>query len=192
MGNNSILESVLHKIEAVKTSRILIAIDGRCASGKTTLAMDIKNAAGGNVIHVDHFFLPPDLRTEARLSEPGGNVDYERFLKEALQPLTEALPFSYKPFNCATRQFGDSIQIQPHRINIIEGAYSCHPLFIGSYNLKIFLTVDKAEQLRRIQQRNGEAAALNFVHKWIPLEEQYFEFFKIDEQCDIKFDSTEK
>ena len=184
MGNSSTLELVIQKIEVVKASHLIVAVDGRCAAGKTTLAMQIKDFLGGNIIHMDHFFLPPEIRTEARLSEPGGNVDYARFLAEVLSPLVKALPFSYKPYDCSKKQFGESIQIRPHRVNIVEGAYSCHPLFIDSYNLKVFLTVDKEEQLRRIKHRNGEAA-LDFAQKWIPLEEQYFEFFNIAEQCEV-------
>ena len=61
---------------------VLAAIDGRCASGKTTLAAQLQQQFDGSVIHMDHFFLRPHQRTPQRYQEPGGNVDRERFLEE--------------------------------------------------------------------------------------------------------------
>jgi hypothetical protein len=66
---------------------ILIAIDGNCAAGKTTLAARLQNDLGGNVFHMDDYYLQSYQRTENRLKETGGNVDYERFKKEVIEPL---------------------------------------------------------------------------------------------------------
>jgi len=183
--NNCAAESVLRIIASLDVPRVLIAVDGRCASGKTTLAAGLQQALGGNIVHMDHFFLPPDLRTPKRLADPGGNIDYVRFLGEVLGPLASGLPCSYRPFNCKTGQFGEPIEIAPNRVNIIEGSYSCHPFFAESYDLKIFLDIGADEQQRRIKRRNGKAAAKNFAQKWIPLEERYFAHYKIRESCDI-------
>jgi len=54
--------------------RVIVAIDGRCGSGKTTLAALIAKEFDCSVFHMDDFFLPPGLRTPERLGEPGGNV----------------------------------------------------------------------------------------------------------------------
>ena len=58
--------------------RVCVAIDGRCASGKTTLATALAVSLGATVFHADDFFLRPEQRTAERLSEPGGNMDRER------------------------------------------------------------------------------------------------------------------
>ena len=80
----TIVASILQKIDILlkENSRVLIAIDGRCASGKTTLARQLQNLRACNVFHMDDFFLRPEQRTESRLKSPDGNVDCERFLKE--------------------------------------------------------------------------------------------------------------
>lgn len=83
-----------------KQGRIVLAIDGRCASGKTTLANQLQKKLGGTIIHLDDFFLRPEQRTPERYAEPGGNVDYERFEKEVLIPLKEERDFIYYPFDC--------------------------------------------------------------------------------------------
>ena len=56
-----------------------VAIDGPCASGKTVFAASLHERFGGNVLHMDDFFLRPEQRTPERFAEPGGNVDRERY-----------------------------------------------------------------------------------------------------------------
>ena len=58
---------------------ILVAIDGRCGSGKTTLGEYLKGQLDCNLFHMDDFFLRMEQRTPDRMKETGGNVDYERF-----------------------------------------------------------------------------------------------------------------
>ena len=52
----------------------IIALDGRAASGKTTMARQLAELLDAEIIHMDDFFLPMELRTEQRLATPGGNV----------------------------------------------------------------------------------------------------------------------
>ena len=91
---NSVVSLVLREISKQNKSSVIIAVDGRCAAGKTYLASRIKEAINCNVIHMDHFFLRPKQRTSERLKEPGGNVDYERFTEEVMKPLKEGKAFS--------------------------------------------------------------------------------------------------
>lgn len=48
---------------------------------------------------MDDFYLQPHQRTTKRLREPGGNVDYERFETEVLQPMLTGEAFSYRPYD---------------------------------------------------------------------------------------------
>jgi len=169
---------------SVQKPHLLIAIDGRCAAGKTTLAAHLRQAFSSNVIHMDDFFLHPEQRTPERMKEPGGNVDYERFQQEVIIPLRQGQSFSYQPYDCHTQVMADEITVEPRAVNIIEGAYSCHPVLRGYYDYRIFLTVNPDEQYQRIISRNGEQGAAQFNEKWIPLEEQYFLFHKVLECCD--------
>ena len=165
--------------------RIIIAIDGRCASGKTTLAKELSQMLNCNVIHMDDFFLRPEQRTSERLSIPGENVDHERFLSDVLLPLEGGKAFAFRPFSCNNCSLGDPIKVTPKGINIIEGSYSCHPSLWEHYDLRIFLTVSPEEQFKRIVKRNGEQNAEVFRTRWIPLEEKYFTAFDIAQRCDI-------
>ena len=74
------------KLEA-KKDHLLIAVDGRCGSGKSTLGAYLQQKMHGNLLHMDDFYLRPEQWTPKRQEEPGGNVDRERFLEEVLLPL---------------------------------------------------------------------------------------------------------
>lgn len=166
----------------------LVAIDGRCAAGKTTLAQALQRETGWALVHMDHFFLRPDQRTEARLAEPGGNVDRERFLEEVLLPLQAGRDVVYRPYDCHSQSFSAPVRIEAGPAVIVEGSYSCHPAFWDAYHLRVFLHVPPQKQLARIEGRNGPQALAVFRDKWIPLEERYFAAFQVMERCGLCFE----
>ena len=131
-----------------------------------------------------------DLTME-RLEEPGGNIDYERFLEEVGRPLKEGLTFSYRPYQCATGTLGEPVVIRSHKVTLIEGSYSHHPKLCEEADLSVLLTVDQEEQLRRIVARNGERVATVFKERWIPMEMNYFNTFQIKEKAQFHFDTTQ-
>ncbi len=159
----------------------LLAIDGCSASGKSHLAEELAKALDCNVFHMDDFFLQSHQRTPERLLEPGGNVDYERFHEEIILPLREKRSFSYRIFDCQSMTFAKINSVQPKLLNIIEGSYSHHPYFQQPYDITLFLEVDAEEQSRRILHRNGEYLHKRFMEEWIPMENRYFEYYKIRE-----------
>ncbi len=165
---------------------VIVAIDGRCAAGKTTLAREFQKALPCNVVHMDDFF----LSQSERLSKVGGNIDYERFLEEVMLPLKNNTSFSYRPFDCKSQKLIAPIFVEPATITIIEGAYSTHPLLAKYYDLKVFLSISKDEQQNRILKRNGENGLAIFNEKWIPLEEQYFIEYDVQTNCDMQFQTT--
>ena len=161
----------------------LIAIDGMCGSGKSTLGTFLAKELHASLFHMDDFFLQPHQRTEERLAEPGGNVDYKRFKDEVLDHVADADGVTFRPFSCKEwRLAEEAITIPYNDIVIIEGSYSHHPYFKNEYNVKIFLEISKEEQKKRIVSRDGEAIWPMFETKWIPMENRYFETFKIKEK----------
>lgn len=170
------VQAVIERIERVYTERerVFVAIDGPCTSGKTTLATVLQRRFGGNVLHMDDFFLRPEQRTPERFAEPGGNVDRERFEDEVLAPLAAGKIAQYRPWDCHTGDFAASRNVEPARLTIVEGSYSMHPALRGYYDLMICLTIDSGEQLRRLEARNPRMLQ-RFIDEWIPLENRYFE-----------------
>lgn len=189
---------------------LVLALDGRSASGKTTLAALLSKRFGADVIHMDDFFLPLSLRTPKRLAEPGGNVHYERFLQEIIQPLIQAdthpfcprggalmprlctaLPvLTWERFDCSSGSFAPNpCRTSGQPLLIIEGAYSMRPEFRPAYDLLFFLTASASVQQERIIARNGKEGWKNFRDKWIPMEEKYFSHYQIADCCEMTLES---
>lgn len=163
-----------------------LAIDGRAAAGKSTAAALLAAALGAGVVHMDDFFLPAALRTPQRLSEPGGNVHYERFAAEVLPQLASGAAFSYRRFDCAAMGYGAPRDVSAGAWRIVEGAYSHHPRFGAYRDLSAFFTVPPDAQRRRVTARDGAAAWEAFETRWIPMEERYFEAFSIEARADVR------
>ena len=159
-------------------SPVIVAIDGVCGGGKTTLGEWLAMQYDCNLFHMDDFFLRKEQRTKERYEQPGGNVDYERFYEEILKPLLVGKECFYRKFDCSTLTLGEAKRVAWKRLNIVEGSYSQHPYFGNSYQLCVFLDLSPEEQYRRLLDRVPEKIN-RFVEEWIPLENQYFEAYGI-------------
>ena len=159
-------------------SPVIVAIDGVCGGGKTTLGEWLAMQYDCNLFHMDDFFLRKEQRTKERYEQPGGNVDYERFYEEILKPLLVGKECFYRKFDCSTLTLGEAKRVAWKRLNIVEGSYSQHPYFGNSYQLRVFLDLSPEEQYRRLLNRVPEKIN-RFVEEWIPLENQYFEAYGI-------------
>ncbi|MBQ8633090.1 MAG: AAA family ATPase [Lachnospiraceae bacterium] len=180
-----LLDTILSELHRTTKRPFLIAVDGMCGSGKTTLGNYLAKELNASLFHMDDFFLQPHQRIEARLSEPGGNVDYERFKAEVLDHVTDTAGVTYRPFSCHEWKLADKpITVPYNNIVIVEGSYSHHPYFEDIYNIKIFLEISPEEQKKRIIARDGEAIWPMFEQKWIPMENRYFEEFGIKTKSD--------
>ena len=168
---------------------LIISIDGRSGSGKSNLGEMLAFVYECDVVHMDDFFLPEEMKTPERLAEPGGNVYYERFEKEAFAFLGNS--FSYKPYSCKTKDFGEAVTIRKAPLSVVEGVYCQHPRFEDKYDLKVFLDVTPELQKERILKRSGEELWEKFEKIWIPLEEEYFSKLGVKDKADFYF-LTEK
>lgn len=176
-----VVTAIKRLLEEKDKDPIVVAIDGKCGSGKTTLGYYLLRRFDCNLLHMDDFFLQNHQRTEDRYNEPGGNVDYERFDAEVLKPILSKKPVRYRIFNCVTREINQEYEIEPKRLNIVEGSYSQHPYFNHPYDLCVFLDIDPQIQIENIRKRNGLEKLELFQKKWIPMENKYFDHYKIKE-----------
>jgi uridine kinase len=180
---NNTFSEICERISSYTGDFLLIGIDGRCASGKTTLANALCEKFDCNLFHADDFFLPPEMRTAERLTEAGGNIHYERLYEEVIVPLLAGeKEFSYGVFSCAEGRIIKYNKVFKKKINIIEGSYSLHPYFGDIYGIEIFVDSDYEKRISRIKNRGQDVLA--FINKWIPLEEAYFKEYNIIKKCD--------
>ncbi len=171
--------------------KVIIAIDGPSASGKSTLGELLKKKYNGLLFHTDSYFLPKEKKTKERLSESGGNVDYERLKYEIMDNLnSEYIQSDY--FNCEVNQLEKKSKQKNNQVIIIEGAYSMHKTLFPYYTLTIFLEIGDTLQKDRILARNGEVMLKRWEKEWIPLENYYFKTEDLKNKTDIVIDLTIK
>lgn len=185
--NNRIKDKISVLLEA--NEKVVVAIEGSCASGKTTLAKEFSEEFDCNIIHMDDFFLPFEKRTPERLSEIGGNIDYERFSEEIVRNIRQDPPFSYGKFDCSSGTISHRIMVEPKKLTVVEGVYSMHPKFGEIYDFRIFLDITDETKISRLKKRSPEKLE-RFITDWIPKENLYFEAYKIKEKCDFVVDNN--
>ena len=180
------MKRITDKIDALleRGENVVVAIDGSCTAGKTTLAAHLATKYDCCLIHMDDFFLRPEQRTPERFAQPGGNVDYERFREELLIPLQSGEAFSYRPFDCGSFTLAEPVAVTPKQLNIIEGTYCLHPHFGDVYDFKIFLSASSETQRQRILKRPAFLHR-RFFEEWIPMENRYFDHHQILRHCDL-------
>ena len=174
---------------------VIVALDGRCAAGKSTLAAALAAQADKRwreaVFHMDDYFLRPEQRTPERFATPGENVDHERFYEEIILPLLNYQPVVYRPYDCRTQSLCEAIHAPQADVVLVEGSYCCHRALWDAYALRVFLDVDPQLQAQRILARNGQTMLKRFVGEWIPMEESYHAAQSLRERCDLVIELRE-
>lgn len=182
---------VFRKIAALleRQEPVILAIDGRCGSGKSTLGQVLKEIFDCPVVHMDDYYLPAEQRAERWMEIPAGNMDLERLRAEVLEPARRREVVHYCPYCCQTGAVGEERLFNPAPFLVVEGSYSQHPLLRAYYDCTIFLTCNKEEQLKRLEKREGSYFP-RFREIWMPLEENYFRAYSVQEQAELTVDNS--
>ena len=188
----STLSALVSAALAQKPTRpLVLALDGRCGSGKTTMAAALAEQFPDSIVlHTDDFYLPPADRMPGWEQTPCAHKNLARLRDEVLAPPCAGKPVLYRAYSCREGAYLPVQQLAAQPLVILEGSYSHHPLLTGCETLRVFLTCAKEEQTRRLQAREGERYA-NFAARWVPLEEGYFAQYHIAETADFVVDTTQ-
>lgn len=162
----------------------VIAIDGNCGSGKSTLSALLQRNLDCNVVHMDDFYLPFSKRSADWEQIPGGNMDIRRFKDTVLLPAIEGKEIVYQRYFCRENRLFDPVILPPKKILVVEGSYSHHPDLTAYYDRKLFLSCSKEEQKKRLLLREGDRYVF-YEQRWIPMEERYHRAFSVPENADL-------
>lgn len=184
---------IIHCLEpllANAAAPVVLALDGRCGSGKTTMAAALAEQFPDSIVlHTDDFYLPPADRVPGWEHIPCANMDLTRLRDEVLRPAKAGKPVPYRAYCCREGTYRPAQLLPAQPLVILEGSYSHHPLLTDCETLRVFVTCSQAEQTRRLRAREGARYA-NFAARWIPLEEGYFAQYGIEERADFVVDTT--
>ena len=194
MPQNITPESLISLLAAAlaqqPTKPLVLALDGRCGSGKTTLANTLARQFPASItLHTDDFYLPPAQRIRGWEKTPCANMDLARLRDEVLAPARAGKPVLYRAYSCREGAYLPVQQLAAQPLVILEGSYSHHPLLAPYEDFRVFMTCSDAEQTRRLQAREGERYA-NFAARWVPLEEGYFAQYGVAESADFVVETT--
>lgn len=160
----------------------VIAVDGHCGSGKTSLAELMRTLFGCRVFHTDDFYLPRTRRAPDWETTPAGNMDLARLREEVLLPARRGGEVTLRVFDCESQSLLDGVSVPAAPLAVVEGSYSLHPDLREFYDEMIFLTCSDGEQERRLRMREG-AYFSAFQSMWIPMERRYHEMCGIPERA---------
>lgn len=148
-------------LSSASSRPILVALDGRCGSGKTTLAVQLAEAFPDSItVHTDDYYLPPADRVPEWDTIPCANMDLARLRAEVLEPARAGQPFLYKAYSCREGAYLPPVACAPARLVLIEGSYSHHPSLAACYDLRVFVTCSKAEQAAACRPGKGPVTPL--------------------------------
>lgn len=148
------------------SDKSIIAVEGRCASGKTTITNQLESINKSvTVIHADDFFSP----------NKSDRLDFNRLIKliETIKKEKENKVIEYEVYDCKTKSYYNK-NLTIKKYIIIEGVYSFDERLREYYDKMIFFIVDKQTQKNRLEQRCNKELLEKFNCIWIPREEDYY------------------
>jgi dephospho-CoA kinase len=77
-----------------------------------------------------------------------------------------------------------SVFVKDNPVNVIEGSYSQRDHLRKYSDISAVIDIDPQLQLERLAKRNPQKLQM-FIDRWIPLEEMYFQTYRIYERADI-------
>lgn len=159
-------------IDSIKDKKI-IALEGRCGSGKTSITKMLK---GVTIIHIDDFF---DETQKDRL-----NYDLVIELLNKIKNKQYHDKVTYKAFNCREWKY-EQKEVILENVIIFEGVYSYSEEIRDYFDNLIYFVVSKEEQLKRLSKRESEKYLEKYLNIWIPREEEYYRSFDFISKADI-------
>lgn len=164
--------------------RVLITMDGPCASGKTSMAERLAGVLGAALVHTDDFVVPHAFKTKERLSIPGGNCDHERLVSEVIRPWKLDGACFVKRYACRLDEYLTPEEIKGTRGMLLEGSYCNMPAIREYADIRAYVDTPEEVRMERLRRRESPEWLQGFFDKWIPLENTYFSFYGIpDEEC---------
>ena len=164
--------------------RLMVTIDGPCASGKTTLAEKLAGVFDAIVVHTDDYVIPHAKKTPERLAVPGGNCDADRLAGEVVVPWKRGDTVLLRRYDCRNDCLRPAEKLPDCRMLILEGSYSNLPVIREHADVRVFMNTPWEIRKERLTKRESPQSLQMFYDRWIPLENRYFEAYGLpDREC---------
>lgn len=163
-----------------RSTPLLVALDGRSGTGKSTLARIVAALVAATVVESDDFYAGGTDADWAARSVPeriAQVIDWRRLKTEVLVPLRAGRTATYHPFNFKTGcgLAPEPVRCEPAPVIILDGVYSGRPELADLVDLAVLVEMTKdAERRHRLIAREGEMFMTAWHAIWDDAETAYF------------------
>jgi uridine kinase len=173
---------------------VLVALDGRSAVGKSTLAQQIAARTAALVIDGDDFYRGGDdafwqARNPAEKVELA--IDWHR-QRSLLTKLRRGEPARWQPYDWEVDdgRLAAEVNVGPAAVVILDGAYSARRELADLFALRALLDVPRQLRRERLLRREGERYRSEWEARWSEAEDLYFEQLMPPESFDLVLDGS--
>ena len=172
------VEGILQKVESLEATSdrpVVVAIDGRSGTGKSTLAASLARSLTASLIEGDDFYAGGtklhDLSDEALAALC---IDWRK-QRRVLSTLKSGQQAHYRPFDWEAFDgslAARAVTIAPSPILLLEGVYAARPELRDLVDFSVLLTLPESERIERVLKREGTVSA--WEEQWWRAEAWYF------------------
>jgi uridine kinase len=168
-------EALILQVARTRSGPLVVAIDGRSGTGKSTLAGALAERLGATVIEGDDFYAGgTGIEGDPPASRAARCIDWQA-QRRVLTALRQGQGASYHAFDWEAFD-GSPVtrptEVAPAPMVILEGAYSARPELRDLLDLTILATVPAEVREARLRAREGEIGP--WERQWHEAEDWYF------------------
>jgi uridine kinase len=153
---------------------ILIAIDGRSCSGKTTLAAELEDALGAAVVHLEYLYHGWN----------GLEAGIETAVSRVLEPISQGETAVVPQWDWVAGSWGEPVDVALPSVLILEGVGAASASVREYASLTIWLEVPEPDRRARAQARDWDTFADHW-DGWAAQEDQLFTREKLPDRADV-------
>ncbi|GHO50937.1 uridine kinase family protein [Ktedonospora formicarum] len=172
---------------------VLVALDGRSGTGKSTIANELAKHGDGVVVVGDDFYSGGDddvwsgISAEEKVAKV---IDWQRMRKQVLEPLLAKRPAHWHPLDFHPERGwvgwkDETITLEPAPVILLDGAYSARPELADLVDLAILVEVNDITRRERLILREGPDFMSRWHRLWDPAEDLYFTYIRPRSSFDI-------
>ncbi|GHO53164.1 hypothetical protein KSB_16390 [Ktedonobacter robiniae] len=161
---------------------LLVALDGRSGTGKSTIAQAIASRVEGIIVVGDDFYAGgnDDVWDGCSVREKVDKViDWQRMRAQVLEPLlaNETAfwhPLDFEPTIGWIGWKDETVKLEPAPVVLLDGAYSARPELADLVDLSVLVEADDKIRRQRQLVREGQDFMDRWHQLWDAAEDYYF------------------
>ena len=195
MDPASVLVTRITELTVGRSKPLIVALDGRSAAGKSTLAARVAPMVEAKIIDGDDFYSGGTAAEWDAMTAPE-KVDHcidwrrQRPVLEVLSRGEAAAWFSYDWAADDGRLASQSTTCEPARVVVLEGVYSARPELADLTDLRVLYDAPAEMRRERLVLREGEDYRVEWNARWDEAEKWYFGVVMPREAFDLVIPAT--